>query len=768
MAENIAVIGGGYTGAISAILLAQKKDQNSIPLYKVTLLEKKEQLFNGASKSPGRLHLGGEYPLDEETAFACLDGAITFKQMFGEGVLTDIPEVRYLVSKESQESGELTVDNVISSYSKIKKKYSESIDKISAALSEEQKSKNKKEAQQTASELLFGPPEELFSTLSKEQLEDTPGFVGGIATKERGLNPVRLGTHLETLLKKSGVNVRTGVNVDSVKKNENDYTINISKNNGKETLKTQQVINASWEGAYRLNNNSNQPDQHIHLRAIALVDISRLNSPPKYASFGLIGETGGMLSPFNDKLALFYSPTEQNAYIDSTILNNKKTTPPENWDSLQKPDDKEKRIDSYQSALENRYPKFKDAKVIDLVIRPTIAIDPELSKRRHINVFETTEGMHTAISTKATFSAMTAQQVVKSVMQRSGHQIKQSTSLLIPEEERNIATDDIDASKAKEYARKRSLPEELFRKEKEIPQHSEQIYDVVMIRTGNQKYIEDKNSTAKQRRDNVDVHYHIIRSDLLSEEKEESSQVLESAVLYQMGSIADLEKGRFYSGIDEENRAKYMGGSHVIGLASRCNPIDGILTTADEAIIINNNAYAGDINGKGSRFSKDDKFSFIQVADLSNASTISGISQVNNSNSLVDNIEQQLMLSNNQTFVAHFKAKLAPEAISRNISPTNSEGKRHETLKTMWEDWQEHKASNVEMAHLLTDKSPMTIIGDIKAIGIDQVKTMCKSKNNSEELEYRNMQELSATRKIQKWSRKILEEKKEPSQEIHV
>ena len=285
-----------------------------------------------------------------------------------------------------------------------------------------------------------------------------------------------------------------------------------------------------------------------------------------------------------------------------------------------------------------------------------------------------------------------------------------------------------------------------------------------MIRTGNQKYVEDDVLPSEKRKDNIDVHFHIIRSDLLPKKEEEFACRLEKGVLYQMGSITDLEKGKFYAGINEENRAKHMGGSHVVGLASRCKPIDGILTTSDEAIIVNNNTYAGDINGKSSRFDKEDKFSFIQTADLSNAKIIAGIRNVTDVNSLVKTIEEELQLSDNQTFIAHFRANLNPEAIARNISPTSNDGKRHETLKTMWEDWKEHKANSVEMAHLITDKSPMTVTGNIKALGIGEVKTMCKDYRNSDSLEVRNMQELSAARKLQKWGRKIIEERQERSE----
>jgi hypothetical protein len=48
--------------------LAKLRNRNGDRIYNVTVLEAKKSLLNGASKTPVRLHLGAEYPLDEQTA----------------------------------------------------------------------------------------------------------------------------------------------------------------------------------------------------------------------------------------------------------------------------------------------------------------------------------------------------------------------------------------------------------------------------------------------------------------------------------------------------------------------------------------------------------------------------------------------------------------------------------------------------------------------------------------------------------------------------
>ena len=99
------IMGSGYTGILSAIHLANLRNIDNQPLFKVILLEKGPHLMGGASMIAGRLHLGGEYPLNRTTAQDCLHGALLFRQMIPQGY-TDIPAVTYVVDSQSQVQAE--------------------------------------------------------------------------------------------------------------------------------------------------------------------------------------------------------------------------------------------------------------------------------------------------------------------------------------------------------------------------------------------------------------------------------------------------------------------------------------------------------------------------------------------------------------------------------------------------------------------------------------------------------------------------------------
>ena len=97
----IAVIGGGYTGVLSSLLLAglKKPGPDGQPALSVHLFEQDLNLMNGASLIPARLHLGGEYPKDPPTAFQCLISALIFRQMFPtESILTDRKRIDFLLA----------------------------------------------------------------------------------------------------------------------------------------------------------------------------------------------------------------------------------------------------------------------------------------------------------------------------------------------------------------------------------------------------------------------------------------------------------------------------------------------------------------------------------------------------------------------------------------------------------------------------------------------------------------------------------------------
>ena len=73
---NIAIIGCGVFGALSALELAKKGN-------KVTIFESSKTILHGASlNNQNRLHLGYHYPRSDETAQQCIKSFEAFKSKF--------------------------------------------------------------------------------------------------------------------------------------------------------------------------------------------------------------------------------------------------------------------------------------------------------------------------------------------------------------------------------------------------------------------------------------------------------------------------------------------------------------------------------------------------------------------------------------------------------------------------------------------------------------------------------------------------------------
>jgi hypothetical protein len=91
---NIAIIGGGVFGAMTAIRLAEL-DQT------VSLFERLPGLMKGASSNANRLHQGFHYPRDEETARQCMRGFRMFQEEFESAVLEDVTNAYFIASAGS-------------------------------------------------------------------------------------------------------------------------------------------------------------------------------------------------------------------------------------------------------------------------------------------------------------------------------------------------------------------------------------------------------------------------------------------------------------------------------------------------------------------------------------------------------------------------------------------------------------------------------------------------------------------------------------------
>jgi hypothetical protein len=97
MQNNTIVIGGGIHGLTTAIALADSK-------AKVTLLEKKQELFQGTSGSThNRAHMGYHYPKSIETAYECSKGLEYFKNKYPNALFFP-KKGYYIIAKEGSQT----------------------------------------------------------------------------------------------------------------------------------------------------------------------------------------------------------------------------------------------------------------------------------------------------------------------------------------------------------------------------------------------------------------------------------------------------------------------------------------------------------------------------------------------------------------------------------------------------------------------------------------------------------------------------------------
>lgn len=93
MIKNIIIIGSGWYGLYSALLLQDK--------YNVIILEKNSEIFeNSSNYNQNRLHLGYHYPRSYNTRQICLNGYNKFIQKF-RNIIDFIDNNYYCISKDS-------------------------------------------------------------------------------------------------------------------------------------------------------------------------------------------------------------------------------------------------------------------------------------------------------------------------------------------------------------------------------------------------------------------------------------------------------------------------------------------------------------------------------------------------------------------------------------------------------------------------------------------------------------------------------------------
>jgi len=441
---RVAVIGGGYTGVISSILLARLKKAGT-PALDVHLFEKNLNVLNGASTAPARLHLGGEYPKDSTTALQCLISALIFRQMFPtESILTTRKRIDFLLARESEEAKEedqrLTLAELHGHYQKLQQTYKELLQQFG-------------DWGDGAAPRLFGTLHEFFSFLgSAEAIEDErlrPHFTGGVRTSERGFQPIALGVILERLLVENNVHVHLGRSVTKVRSidGEGYGFLHYSKNDQDEKeFLARYVVNAAWdeapyltyqasagpapvtvtEGSPVLDPIRNQPPTKVYLRSIGLFDVSRcVGIPTERSYFGLVGRAGAMVSFFSPTVAMIYVPEEDLSYQGLYNLSSHSereaildTAAQIRLVKLSELPEQSKVLNAMLRNVQEKYPFLRGAEPIQLITQTTLSWDNKVYQRQHIKPYWALgEGGRwiQASATKATFAPLIALQVLRKI-----------------------------------------------------------------------------------------------------------------------------------------------------------------------------------------------------------------------------------------------------------------------------------------------------------------------------------------------------------------
>lgn len=456
--EEIAVIGGGLGGCLTALMLAKN------PRYHVQLIEAQDKLLNGASVIASRLHLGGEYPLDPETAQDCLKSAVAWKLLMPnkeipgqENIFTSTPAMKFLVANKTEEDGrrlpedsqKLTVNQYFKSYEKIRESYEGICKKMSQALGWDE---------DTTQKNLFGSYKEgeFFKRLKPEDYDGYKDIAGGFQSPELGLNVPKylalIQAEIEKQEKLGNIAVLKGYKVknNGIKGEKGNFSIRCE--NGEE-LHASQVVKAAWSGGPAITPQIGNHGERGNITTVYRRAMLLINLPPGHKvppAFVMLGENGGMFAPYNDKIAICYLPVRGAAYIKDHPLTNKFPSLPEDWDHLSN-ERKEKLGDEYLALLKKRFPFLEGATKKELIVRDTLNFQKELHQRRHEqaeeatvvrpargmrlemrqkqelqqwqrpHVIELERGHFTLYPTKATYAVGAALQAVDMVEERSRH-----------------------------------------------------------------------------------------------------------------------------------------------------------------------------------------------------------------------------------------------------------------------------------------------------------------------------------------------------------
>lgn len=449
--EEVIVIGGGLGGCLSALFALRAG-------YKVTLLEEKDKLLDGATLYASRLHLGGEYPLDAKTGEDCLKGAVAWKLIMPSTIYNHGSEARFLISKKTETEGKkierknrrallfpkgmgkvnetyLTVDKYVAYYENIRKKYEELLGQVRSLTGWEQ---------EEAEKALFGPAtvgsfyekitplthkhefagyeNSASSSLSPSSLDRQP-MAGGVKSREPGLNIAVYLALIEQILhyevQRGRLHIHCQSKAEAISQTA-DGRWSVACEGGRR-FEADQVVQAAFEQGIALDMpHRADPSKKVtaYRRAMAIVDTSEIPMTDlPHSTFTMLGRNGGMYCPWNKNLAILYHPGA--AYLGETVLDKDHPHVPKEWAEPLSPKQAEALKKSFKENLAGIYPFLRKARFVDVIVRNTLNFQDTLSARRHEPTEEIKPGYFAMYPTKLTLAPLAAVEVVEGLKARS-------------------------------------------------------------------------------------------------------------------------------------------------------------------------------------------------------------------------------------------------------------------------------------------------------------------------------------------------------------
>lgn len=456
--KELVIIGGGAGGCQTALMLAKVPLKNEhgdvlfdeegkqIPKYLITILESQKHLLSGASLAAAQEHLGGEYPLSLATALDCLKAAVIKRLLMPESIYSKVPPKRFLIDFETDKQGKdridavkkaktpdqrevaekeaataITVEKFQDFYDEIRKAYATIVEKVAAA---------KHITSEVAEKLLFGSSKEgeFFRRLRPEEYADHKNIAGGFQTSEIGLNVAKYLTMIESAVCNTpNIEVITNCKVrkEGVKGEIGNFIITADQQQDSGTIlerkfNASQVVQAAWQGGMAITpkKQAKKYDREVTVYKRGIMTLNLLPGWDKGGVFimrdATIAGDGGMLSPYNDKIALAYVTSPNAAYYledkgGKTTLDARHPSLPSDWNDLVKnnPEWKdlyfEEVLRKFPQLVPNEYkdklgkgPKvraqalaeLKDILKPHLIVRDTLNFHKVDTERQHANVEE--------------------------------------------------------------------------------------------------------------------------------------------------------------------------------------------------------------------------------------------------------------------------------------------------------------------------------------------------------------------------------------------